>query len=86
MQKHVSSVRSIYLSTADLLIPIDGIQLIAWKDKVASTGVDLSKILGWANQNIGGQKEVKVRPSHSKIPGGPKLARAALSRRAIDGP
>ena len=27
-----------------------------------------------------------VRPSHLKIPGGPKTIRAALSRRAIDGP
>ena len=27
-----------------------------------------------------------LRPSHLKIPGGPKLARAALSRWAIDGP
>jgi len=26
------------------------------------------------------------RPSHLKIPGGPKMARVALSRRAIDGP
>jgi len=26
------------------------------------------------------------RASHLKIPGGPKMARAALSRRAIDGP
>src|SRR6218665_984863 len=27
-----------------------------------------------------------ARPSHLKIPGGPKMARAALSRRAIHGP
>jgi len=26
------------------------------------------------------------RPSHLKIPGGPRMARAALSRWAIDGP
>jgi len=26
------------------------------------------------------------RPSHLKIPGGPKMARATLSRRAIDRP
>jgi len=26
------------------------------------------------------------RPSHLKIPGGPGMARAALSRRIIDGP
>src|SRR6218665_954295 len=29
---------------------------------------------------------VVPRPSHLKIPGGPKMARAALKRRAIDGP
>jgi len=28
----------------------------------------------------------KTRTSHLQIPGGPKMARAALSRRAIDGP
>jgi len=28
----------------------------------------------------------KHRPYHLKIPGGPKMARAALSQRAVDGP
>ena len=27
-----------------------------------------------------------VRPSHLQIPGGPRMARAALGRQAIDGP
>ena len=30
--------------------------------------------------------ETIPRPSHLQIPGGPKMARAALGRRAVDGP
>ena len=33
-----------------------------------------------------GRPYITSRPSHLKISGGPRLARAALSRRAIDGP
>jgi len=35
---------------------------------------------------VGEKHGQKPRPSHLQIPDGPKMARATLSRRAIDGP
>src|SRR6218665_1312668 len=60
---------------------------------------DLPKVPTWrlewdSNQRHFGRKATNLpiihhaplRPSHLQIPGGPKMARVALSRRAIDGP
>ena len=56
------------------------------KDDIQNDGSTSAFLDLGSNPNHVGTSSLPIhRPSHLKIPGGPKMARAALSRRAIDG-